>query len=148
MTTWTDGPLGDFKFEASDASIAMTAFYSGSWLGTTAGNSPGIRLFYGGPDDCIHVLSFGLDSSSLWNASFIFENNTNGNAGMASDWLEPNATAQLWTLDTNNDLQLWYHIYNTTNEVDDTPANINYGSWAQGSHPPSIILSSTCTHLT
>ena len=137
MTTWTDGPLGGSKFEASDASTAMTAFYSGSWLGKTAGKSAGIRLYYGAPDNCIHELSFSLGSSSSWNASFTFDDNTNGNAGMTSDWLEPNATAQLWTLDLSNELQLWYHVYNTTDENSDrAPANIAYGQWAEGSHIP------------
>ena len=135
MTTWTDGPLGDSKLEASDASTAMTAFYSGSWLGETAGNSAGIRLYYGAPDNCIHELSFSLGSSSSWNASFTFDNGTNGNAGMTSDWLQSNATAQLWTLDTSNALKLWYHIYNTTNENNQTPENIGYGQWVEGSHP-------------
>ena len=143
MTTWTDGPLGDSKVEASDASIAMTAFYSGSWLGKTAGKSAGIRLYYGAPDNCIHELSFSIGSSSSWNASSTFDSNTNGNAGMTSDWLESNATAQLWTLDTNNELKLWYYIYNTTNENESTPSNIAYGQWAEGWHPlPS--LPSTC----
>ena len=139
MTTWTDGPLGDSKFEASEASTAMTAFYSGSWLGKTAGKSAGIRLYYGAPDNCIHELSFSLGSSSSWNAASTLDSNTNGNAGMTSDWLESNATAQLWTLDTSNELKLWYYIYNTTNQNDQTPANIAYGQWAEGSHPlPSI----------
>lgn len=138
MTTWTNGPLGDSKFEASDASTAMTAFYSGSWLGETAGKSAGIRLYYGAPDNCIHELSFSLGSSSSWNASSTFDNNTNGNAGMTSDWLDPNATAQLWTLDTSNELQLWYYIYNTTNQNDQTPANINYGQWVQGLPSPAL----------
>ena len=135
MTTWTDGPLGSSMFEASDASTAMTAFYSGSWLGETAGKSAGIRLYYGAPDNCIHELSFNLGRSSSWNASSTFDSEANGNAGMTSDWLESNATAQLWTLDTNNELQLWYHIYNTTNADSQTPANIGYGEWIQGSHP-------------
>ena len=140
MTTWTDGPLGDSKLEASDASTAMAAFYSGSWLGETAGKSAGIRLYYGAPDNCIHELSFSLGGSSSWNASFTFDNGTNGNAGMTSDWLESNATAQLWTLDTSNALKLWYYIYNTTNENNQTPANIGYGQWVEGSHPlPSIF---------
>ena len=115
----------------------MTAFYSGSWLGKTAGKSAGIRLYYGAPDNCIHELSFSLGSSTSWNASFTFDNNTNGNAGMTSDWLEPNATTQLWTLDTSNELKLWYHIYNTTNENSDkAPDNIAYGQWAEGSPDP------------
>ena len=113
----------------------MTAFYSGSWLGKTAGKSAGIRLYYGAPDSCIHELSFSLGTSTSWNASFTFDNNTNGNAGMTSDWLEPNATAQLWTLDTSNELILWYHIYNTTNS-DKAPDNIAYGQWAEGSPEP------------
>ena len=132
MTTWFVGPLGKSEFEASDASTAMTAFYSGSWLGNTPGKSAGLRLYYGAPDNCIHELSFSLGSSSSWNASFTFDNSTNGNAGMTSDWLEPNGTAQLWTLNSNNELNLWYHIYNTTNQSDQTPANINYGSWDEG----------------
>lgn len=144
MTTWTEGPLGDSQFEASDESTAMTAFYSGSWLGAIAGKSAGIRLYYGAPDSCIHELSFSLGSSSSWNASSTFDNNTNGNAGMTSDWLESNATAQLWTLDTSNELKLWYYIYNTTNENDQTPANIAYGQWAEGWHP----LPSTSNRLT
>lgn len=144
MTTWTEGPLGDSKFEASDESTAMTAFYSGSWLGAIASKSAGIRLYYGAPDNCIHELSFSPGSSSSWNASSTFDNNTNGNAGMTSDWLESNATAQLWTLDTNNELKLWYYIYNTTNENDQTPANIAYGQWAEGWHP----LPSTSNPLT
>ena len=136
MSTWTDGPLGDSRFEASQASTAMTAFYSGSWLGKTTGKSAGIRLYYGAPDNCIHELSFTMGRSSSWDASFTFDNITNGNAGMTSDWLESNATAQLWTLDTSNRLQLWYHIYNTTNEnSDQAPANIAYGQWDEGSHP-------------
>lgn len=148
MTTWTDGPLSDSKFEASDASIAMTAFYSGSWLGKTAGESAGIRLYYGAPDNCIHELSFSIGSSSSWNASSTFDSNTNGNAGMTLDWLESNATAQLWTLDTNNELKLWYYIYNTTNENESTPPNIAYGQWAEGWHPlpsPPLILVLTQT---
>lgn len=132
MTTWTDGPLGQSNFKASDASTAMTAFYSGSWLGEIAGESAGIRLSYGGPDNCIHELSFSLGSSTLWNASFIFDANTNGNAGMTSDWLESNATVQLWTLDKSNELKLWYHIYNTTTGSAQTPANVAYGQWAEG----------------
>lgn len=148
MTTWTDGPLSDSKFEASDASIAMTAFYSGSWLGKTAGESAGIRLYYGAPDNCIHELSFSIGSSSSWNASSTFDSNINGNAGMTLDWLESNATAQLWTLDTNNELKLWYYIYNTTNENESTPPNIAYGQWAEGWHPlpsPPLILVLTQT---
>lgn len=138
MTTWTDGPLGDSKFKASEASTAMTAFYSGSWLGKTAGKTAGIRLYYGAPDNRIHELSFSLGSSSSWNASFTFDDNTNGNAGMTSDWLEPNATAQLWTLDTSNELKLWYYIYNTTNEdSEQAPANIAYGQWDEGA-PASL----------
>lgn len=148
MTTWTDGPLGDSKFETSSASTAMTAFYSGSWLGKTAGKSAGIRLYYGAPDDCIHELSFSLGSSSSWNASFTFDNNTNGDAGMTTDWLEPNATAQMWTLDTSNALKLWYYIYNTTNENDQTPANINYGEWTEGisTAPVSVLTNSSLTY--
>lgn len=148
MTTWTDGPLGDSKFETSEASTAMTAFYSGSWLGNTAGKSAGIRLYYAARDNCIHELSFSLGSSSSWNASFTFDNNTNGNAGMTSDWLEPNATAQLWTLDTSNALKLWYYIYNTTNENDQTPANINYGDWTEGisTAPVSVLTNSSLTY--
>ena len=148
MTSWTDGPLGDSKFEASDASTAMTAFYSGSWLGATAGKSAGIRLYYGAPDNCIHELSFSLGSSSSWNASFTFDNNTNGNGGMTSDWQESNATAQLWTLDTSNELKLWYHIYNTTNKNNQTPANVAYGLWDEGLHPlpsPPLPKQSTLT---
>ena len=141
MSTWTDGPLGDSQFEASDASTAMTAFYSGSWLGKTPGNSAGIRLYYGAPDNCIHELSFSLASSSSWNASFVFDNDINGNAGMTSDWLEPKATVHMWTLDSSNALKLWYYIYNTTNENDQTPANIAYGQWAEGWHSPSLPLS-------
>ena len=111
----------------------MTAFYSGSWLGKTVGESAGIRLYYGAPDNCIHELSFSLGNSTSWNASFTFDNNTNGNAGMTSDWLESNATTQLWTLDMSNELQLWYHIYNTTNtDSDQAPDNIAYGQWAEG----------------
>ena len=148
MTTWTDGPLGDSELEASDASTAMTAFYSGSWLGKTAGKSAGIRLYYGAPDNCIHELSFSLGSSSSWNASFTFDNNTNGNAGMTSDWLEPNATAQLWTLDTSNALKLWYYIYNTTDDNDQTPANINDGQWAEGisTAPVSVLTNSSLAY--
>lgn len=145
MTTWTNGSLGDSKFEASDASTAMTAFYSGSWLGATAGKSAGIRLYYGAPDNCIHELSLSLGSSSSWNASSTFDNDTNGNAGMTSDWLESNATAQLWTLDTSNELKLWYYIYNITSDPtsDQTPTNVGYGQWFEGSHPlPSPPLSS------
>ncbi|CAF9903017.1 MAG: hypothetical protein ALECFALPRED_000102 [Alectoria fallacina] len=148
MTTWTEGPLGDSKFEASDESTAMTAFYSGSWLGAIASKSAGIRLYYGAPDNCIHELSFSPGSSSSWNASSTFDNNTNGNAGMTSDWLESNATAQLWTLDTNNELKLWYYIYNTTNENDQTPANIAYGQWAEGisTAPVSVLTNSSLTY--
>ncbi len=142
MSTWTDGSLGDSKFEASEASTAMTAFFSGSWLGNTPGKSAGIRLYYGAPDNCIHELSFPLanvGSSPKWNASFTFDNATNGNAGMTSDWLESNATAQMWTLDTSNELQLWYHIYNTTDEnSNQAPANVAYGQWDQGSHSPHL----------
>lgn len=148
MTTWTDGPLGSSMFEASDASTAMTAFYSGSWLGETAGKSAGIRLYYGAPDNCIHELSFNLGRSSSWNASSTFDSEANGNAGMTSDWLESNATAQLWTLDTNNELQLWYHIYNTTNADSQTPANIGYGEWIQGisTAPVSVLTNSSLTY--
>ncbi|KAF6240039.1 hypothetical protein HO173_001649 [Letharia columbiana] len=148
MTTWTDGPLGDSKFEASEASTAMTAFYSGSWLGKTAGKSAGIRLYYGAPDNCIHELSFSLGSSSSWIASSTFDSNTNGNAGMTSDWLESNATAQLWTLDTSNELKLWYYIYNTTNQNDQTPANIAYGQWAEGisTAPVNVLTNSSLTY--
>lgn len=140
MTTWTDGPLGKSQFEASDASTAMTAFYSGSSLGETAGKSAGIRLYYGAPDNCIHELSFSLGSSSSWSASSTFDNTTNGNAGMTSDWLASNATAQLWTLDTSNELKLWYFIHNTTNQNDQIPANIAYGKWAEGWHPLPFLL--------
>lgn len=149
MTTWTDGPLGDSKIETSDASTAMTAFYSGSWLGKTAGTSAGIRLYYGAPDNSINELSFYLGSSSTWNASFTFYNDTtNGNAGMTSDWLEPNATAQLWTLDNSNALKLWYYIYNTTIESGQPPANVNYGGWAEGisTAPVSILTNSSLSY--
>ena len=67
-----------------------------------------------------------------WNASFVFDNDTNGNAGMTSDWLEPKATAHMWTLDSSNALKLWYYVYNTTNENDQAPANVAYGEWAEG----------------
>lgn len=148
MSTWTDGPLGDSQFEASDASTSMTAFYSGSWLGKTPGNSAGIRLYYGAPDNCIHELSFSLAPSSSWNASFIFNNDTNGNAGMTSDWLEPKATVHMWTLDSSNALKLWYYIYNTTNENNQTPANIAYGEWAEGisTAPVSVFQNSSLTY--
>lgn len=148
MTTWTDGPLGDSKFEASDVSTAMTAFYSGSLLGATAGKSAGIRPYYGAPDNCIHELSFSMGSSSSWNASSTFDSNTNGNAGMTSDWLESNATAQLWTLDTNSELKLWYYIYNTTNENDSAPPNIAYGQWAEGisTAPVTVLTNSSITY--
>lgn len=143
MSTWTDGPLGASNFEASEASTAMTAFYSGSWLGNTVGKSAGIRLYYGAPDNCIHELSFSLGSSSSWNASFNFDNNTNGNAGMVSNWLEPNATAQLWTLDMSNELKLWYHIYNGTDKDNDAaPAYIVYGEWDEGLQSSAFALPS------
>ena len=67
---------------------------------------------------------------------------------MTSNWLESNATAQLWTLHTSNEIQLWYHIYNTTDENNNqAPANIAYGQWDEGSPVPST-LSSIFSYLT
>ncbi|KAL8783801.1 MAG: hypothetical protein Q9195_009268 [Heterodermia aff. obscurata] len=124
-TTWLIGSLGDYKFEASASSTALTAFYSDKWLGQD-GNSSGIRLYYGAPDNHVHELALfptSPDSPSQYFSHFVFPN-SNGNAGLTSIWSEESGLGNLYMYDQNDEFQIWSNKFNTSQN--DTAAT---GNW-------------------
>lgn len=127
LTTWQLGSLGDHNFTASGSSTALTAFYSDHWLGQD-GDSPGIRLYYGAPDNQVHELALFPNVSSQYISQSIFRS-TNGNAGIASGWWDGAGLGNLYMFDKNSQLQIWSNNFNFTHGA---THNSSYGEWVEG----------------
>lgn len=127
LTTWQLVSLGDSNFTASVSSTSLTAFYSDHWLGQD-GNSTGIRLYYGAPDNQIHELALFPSVGSQYFSQFIFRG-TNGNAGLSSAWWDAPGLGNLYVFDENNKFQVWSNNFSTTH---DATQNAPYGNWVGG----------------
>ncbi|CAD6582626.1 MAG: hypothetical protein ASARMPREDX12_000992 [Alectoria sarmentosa] len=97
LLTWQLGSLGDCNITASVSSTALTAFFSDHWLGQD-GNSTGIRLYYGAPDNQIRELALFPNVGSRYFSQFIFSG-TNGNAGFSSAWWDGPGLGNLYLFD-------------------------------------------------
>lgn len=126
LTTWILGSLGDNNFTASNSSTSLTAFYSDHWLGQD-GNSTGIRLYYGAPDNQIHELALFPNVGSQYFSQFIFPG-TDGNAGFSSAWWDGPGLGNIYMFDENNKFQVWSNNFNTTH---DATQNAPYGNWVE-----------------
>jgi len=130
LTTWSPGRLGPSNITTPASTIAMSAIYS---------DGVGLRLYYGGNDNTINELTFGL-GGRFWESQFEF-NNTNGNAGIsAATASEQPGTARLYSLDVENNLQMWFLnasvVANTTSGL---------GLWKLSTFPPcSHRVRSSC----
>ena len=127
LATWQLGSLGGYNFTASVSSTALTAFYSDHWLGQD-GNSPGIRLYYGAPDNKVHELALFPNISSQYFSHSVIPG-TNGIAGIASGWSDESGLGNLYVFDKNNEFQIWSNNFNTTH---DATQNASYDNWIEG----------------
>lgn len=127
FTTWQSSTLGSYNFTASPSSTALTAFYSHQWLGQD-GNSSGVRLYYGGPDDQVHELALFPDVDAQWFSQSILQG-TNGNAGIASGWWDGPGFGNLYLFGKNNEFQIWSNNFNATRT---TTEKASYGDWVNG----------------
>ena len=129
-TTWHLGSLGDSNFTTSVSSTALTALYSDHWLGLD-GNSTGVRLYYGAPDNLVHELALFPSSThnpSQYISQSVFRG-TNGNAGIASAWSDSSGLANLYLFDQNHEFQIWSNDFNVTHNA---TTNTSYGNWVNG----------------
>ncbi|CAD6580760.1 MAG: hypothetical protein ASARMPRED_000318 [Alectoria sarmentosa] len=126
LMTWQLGSLGDCNITASVSSTALTAFFSDHWLGQD-GNSTGIRLYYGAPDNQIRELALFPNVGSRYFSQFNFSG-TNGNAGFSSAWWDGPGLGTLYLFDENNNFQVWSNNFNDTH---DTTQPASYGKWVE-----------------
>ncbi|KAF6226908.1 hypothetical protein HO133_008349 [Letharia lupina] len=92
------------------------------------GNSPGIRLYYGAPDNKVHELALFPNISSQYFSHSVIPG-TNGNAGIASGWSDDSGLGNLYVFDKNNEFQIWSNNFNTTH---DATQNASYDNWIEG----------------
>lgn len=106
LSTWLPGPLQTSAIKVSPSAKALAATYSEFWFGARRGNSYGLRLYYGDPDNQVHELAFALGDTSPWSSQSVF-NGTNGNAGISGTTVdEDNGYARLYVLDGANDIRV------------------------------------------
>ena len=97
-------------------------------LGKT-GNSPGMRLYYGGAaDNQIHELAYAFNDTE-WTSQFTFLD-TNGNAGFVCGTNDAERKARLFLVNNTNDLRLWTNNLSVIGPPDVTKAA--YGNWWEG----------------
>ena len=123
--TWKVGTLGNSAVKISPSAFALTTFYlTGS----------GLRLYYGGVDGLVHEITY-ISRDGIWSGQFRFQSSNSNSSICHSIFNDPPGLAQLYMLDTQNNIRLWDLII--------TPTAIS--NWTLGNYlqPPWIIYSLT-----
>lgn len=123
--TWKAGTLGNSAVKISPSAFALTTIYF---------PESGLGLYYGGVDGLVHEIIY-TSGDGIWSGQFRFQS-SNGNGGIChSTFNDPPGLAQLYMLDTQNNIRLW--------NLTTTPTAIS--NWTLGNYlqPPSMIYSLT-----
>ena len=95
--TWEFGTIDNSAVKISPSAFALTAFYT---------QQSGLRLYYGGVDGLVHEIIY-ISGDGVWSEQFQFQD-SNGNGGISHNLCNENpGIAQLYVLDTHNDIRLW-----------------------------------------
>ncbi len=120
--TWK---TGNSAVKISPSAFALTTFYL---------PDSGLRLYYGGVDGLVHEIIY-ISGDGIWSAQFRFQS-SNGNGGICHSLFNDNpGLAQLYMLDTQNNIRLW--------NLTITPTAISNWTLSNYLQPPSMIYSLT-----
>ena len=122
FTTSEKGTLGSLAKEVVPTAKSLAALYNDGMFYVHNESRAGIRLFYGDVDGQVHEVDY-LTSSEKWSpGNFSFEV-TNGNGGMALDFIDRGGpgVVHLFVLNDANELRLWYNIFSNTTSTTANP---------------------------